>query len=205
MPTCSTDCNRLSPLLRVAKTVKINTHLHCGPGDLGTERSGRVNYLKRMKREGAHKSWPVSMISVNSSGDMGDVNEGPHATAQGGPLRDVLVNVLGEKKRKVHTLRSDNIVIPEKLTPRNSNKAPKKSGERVGKAHVKQTHQQSHRFRVKASSSPSKIFYLTPLLGKRIAAVVGHFPDTIMWSHRTCALCVHHNSITHRPAGGVVY
>jgi len=46
MPTCSTDCNRLSPLPRVAKMVKINTHLHCGPGDLGTERSGRVSYFE---------------------------------------------------------------------------------------------------------------------------------------------------------------
>jgi len=59
---------------------------------------------------------------------MGDVNERPHATAQGGLLRDVLVNVLGGKKGKLRTSRSDNIVIPEKPIPKNSDKVREKWG-----------------------------------------------------------------------------
>jgi len=46
MPTCSTDCDRLSPLFRVEKTRKIDTHLQCGPGDIGTKRTGRVSYFE---------------------------------------------------------------------------------------------------------------------------------------------------------------
>jgi len=105
------------------------------------------------------------MISFNSSGDMGGVNERPRSTAQSSLLRDALVSGLDGKKRKVRTFGSDNIIIPEKLASRNGDKVPKKSGEMAGEAHVKQTNQQSHRFRVKASSSPSKTFYPTPLLG----------------------------------------
>jgi len=51
---------------------------------------------------------------------MGGVNQRPHATAQGGLLRDALANVLDGKERKVCTFRSDNVVIHEKLTPRDS-------------------------------------------------------------------------------------
>jgi len=47
---------------------------------------------------------------------MGSVNERPHATAQGGLLRDALVSGLDGKERKVCTSRSGN--IPEKLTSR---------------------------------------------------------------------------------------
>jgi len=60
------------------------------------------------------------MISFNWSGDMGGVNERPHAAAQGGLLRDAFANAWDGDKRKVCTFRSGNVVIPEKLTPRNS-------------------------------------------------------------------------------------
>jgi len=51
MPTCSTGCDLLSPLL-VAETTNINTRLHCGPGDLGTEWSGRVSHLEADEKGG---------------------------------------------------------------------------------------------------------------------------------------------------------
>jgi len=51
MPTCSTGCDLLSPLL-VAETTKISTRLHCGPGDLGIKRPGRVTYFKADEKGG---------------------------------------------------------------------------------------------------------------------------------------------------------
>ena len=52
MSTCSTDCDRLSPLLRVEKKREIDTRLHYGPGDLETKRSGRVNHFEADEKGG---------------------------------------------------------------------------------------------------------------------------------------------------------
>ena len=120
------------------------------------------------------------MISFNSSGDMGGVNERPSSTAQSSLLRDALVSGLDGKKRKVRTFGSDNIIIPEKLASRNGDKVPKKKRGNGGRS-TRQTNESA----ITPIPSQSVEFSIQNLLPDSLTR---HFPDAIMWTHRTCSL-----------------